>query len=80
MGIKPLEVHVKAVEDDLEAILKLLGGTSEERFRALEILKGITSRAVVKVVAVQLDAVAQSLKSVHIALKTLTENHKELAG
>ncbi len=80
MGVKPLEVKVKAVANELELILKLLGGTEEERWRAIEALTGITSRAVVQIVGTQLDAVAQSLKSVNLTLKTLKENHKELAG
>lgn len=80
MGIKPLEVHVKAVANELESILKLLGGTEEERWRAIEALTGITSRAVVTIVGTQLDAVAQSLKTVNVSLKALTKNAAALKG
>ena len=73
-----LDVHVKAVASELELILELLGGTEEQRWRAIEALKGITSRAVTSVVATQLQAAAQSLKSVNLALKTLKANVKEL--
>lgn len=79
MGIKPLEVHARSVANELELILKLLGGTQEERWRAIEALTGITSRAVVQIVASQMDAMAQSLKTVNSSLKTLKENSKALS-
>jgi len=80
MGIKPLEVHAKSIANELELMLKLLGGTPEERWRAIEALTGITSRAVVQLVASQMDAMTQSLKTVNTSLKTLKVNAKALSS
>ncbi len=80
MPKKPLETEVKAALSEFELILQLLGGTEEQRWQAIEALKGITSRAVVAVVATQLEAVTQSFKSARLALTALKKNAKELAG
>jgi hypothetical protein len=79
MSKKPLETSVKAALSEFELILQLLGGTEEERWRAIEALTGITSRAVVSVVGTQLEAVAQSFKSARLTLTALKKNAKELA-
>jgi hypothetical protein len=79
MPNRALNVHAKSIANELELILKLLGGTAEERLRAMEILTGITSVAVTHVVATQLEATAQSLHSARLAMATLKENAKGLS-
>lgn len=70
----PIEDTVQRLELSLEGLLKLLGGTPEDRERFWEILKGITSRADFTLVAsgleaarAQLDAAAAVVKGVHAA-------------
>ena len=79
MSKNPLEVHLRAVANEFELLVKLLGGTEEERWKAIEALKGITSRQITQVVGAQLEATAQSLKSTQLMMKTLKENANELA-
>jgi hypothetical protein len=73
-----LKVRVSAVQRDLESLLKLLGGTPEERLRFWEIVKGITTPAVHRVIDAQLEAVEAQLKSSHAVLGALHVNAKEL--
>jgi hypothetical protein len=75
-----LELSVQAVLSEWELLSELFGGTEEEREKAVETLKGITSIAIGQVVDTQLHAVAQSFRSARQALKSLAENAKELAG
>jgi hypothetical protein len=48
-------LKVRAVQRDLESLLKLLGGSAEDRLRFWEIVKGITTPAQFKVASKQLD-------------------------
>jgi hypothetical protein len=47
-------LKVGAVQRDIESLLKLLGGSAEDRLRFWEILKGITTPAQFKVATQQL--------------------------
>lgn len=48
-------LKVRAVQRDLESLLKLLGGSAEDRLRFWEIVKGITTPAEFKVATKQLE-------------------------
>lgn len=78
---KPLEVQITAVTTRLEALLEAIGGTTpEQREKGIEVLKGITSRAVVSIVAAQLEGTARSLESATQVVKALKTNARELEG
>ena len=66
-----LNPKVRAVQLNLEALLKLLGGTPEERLRFWEIVKGITTPAQFRVVAGQLDKMQKLVTNVRDGAKTL---------
>ena len=48
-------LKVSAVQRDIEGLLKLLGGSAEDRLRFWEIVKGITTPAQFKVASKQLE-------------------------
>lgn len=48
-------LKVSAVQRDVEGLLKLLGGTPEDRLRFWEIVKGLTTPAQFKVASKQLE-------------------------
>ena len=50
-------LKVGAVQRDLESLIKLLGGTPDERLRFWEIVKGITTPAQFKVASKQLEKI-----------------------
>src|SRR5437016_9098797 len=53
-----LKVRVDAVQLNLEALLKLLGGTADDRERFFEIILGITSLAVFSLVEADLENIS----------------------
>lgn len=77
---KHLKVRVESLQRDAESLFKLLGGDSDDRLRFWEILKGITTPAVFRVVETQLEALEQNVKSATHVLKTLETNAKELSA
>ena len=77
---KHLRVRVESLQRDTESLLKLLGGDSDDRLRFWEIIKGITTPAVFRIVETQLEALEQNVKSATHVLKTLETNAKELSA
>ena len=75
-----LQVQVKAVQMDIEGLLKLLGGTPEQREKFWEIVKGITSRQVVTILEANLAHMSSSLQATANSLKTIETNAKQLGG
>ena len=69
-------VRVAAVQRDLESLLKLLGGTADERLRFWEIVKGITTPAQFNVATRQLSRMQTQVGQV----KDLAKSLKETAG
>ena len=80
MGNGDLKVKITNLQQDTASILKLLGGPEDDRLRFWEIMKGITTPAVMRVVETQVDALQQQVKSVHHVLKTLETNARELGS
>lgn len=74
------DLRVTALQHDFESLLKLLGGTPEERLRFWEIVKGITTPAVFRIVEAELEAVDAQFKSTQAVLGALKANAKELSG
>ncbi len=75
-----LKVRVDALRLDIEGLLKLLGGNEADRLRFWEIVKGITTPAVFKVVDAQLEGAEAQIKSVTKAVNMLHANAKELSA
>lgn len=75
-----LKARVDHVRLDLEALLKLLGGSAEDRERFWEIVLGITTPAVFRLVEADLENISATIKATTHSLKTLHTNAKELAG
>ncbi|MBW8814424.1 MAG: hypothetical protein JF588_13435 [Caulobacterales bacterium] len=74
------DLRVNALERDFESLIKLLGGTPDERLRFWEILKGITTPAVFRVVEAELGAIEAQVKATHAVLGALKANAKELGA
>ena len=71
------KINVRALQLSTEGLLKLLGGTSAERERYWEILKGITSVADVLVVNKQIGELQASLKQAKINATALQKSVKK---
>ena len=67
----PLSRHIHAFQLSLEGLIKLLGGTPEERERALEILLGITHRTEYELLAHQIETATNLVTQVHETVKTM---------
>ena len=77
MGLDPKKV--RAVQLNIEGLLRLLGGTEAERERFWEIHKGVTSRFEAKIINSQLDGMAAQAKSLQTSSKTLKDTAQEVA-
>jgi hypothetical protein len=75
-----LQVQVNAVQQDFESLLKLLGGTPDQRLRFWEILKGITTPQVVALLEADLIHLSSNVKSTTNLLKTLHNDAKQIGG
>ena len=80
MGNGKLQVQVKAAQLDFENLLKLLGGTPDERLRFWEILRGITTPAVLLALEANLAHLSSNLQATTASLKTIQTNAKQLGG
>jgi hypothetical protein len=74
----PLKVKVDSLARNTESLFKLLGGNQDDRLRFWEILKGITTPAVQRLVEAQIDATAAQVHSVQAVVNALHVNAKEL--
>jgi hypothetical protein len=54
---------VRALQLNLEGLFKLLGGSSDDKERFLEIIKGITTPIEIKLINAQIDALSAHTKS-----------------
>jgi hypothetical protein len=66
-----LNPKVRALQLNIEGLLRLLGGTAEERLRFWEIIKGITTPAQFRVASRQLDKMQSMVTDVRDNAKTL---------
>ena len=66
-----LNPKVRALQLNIEGLLRLLGGTAEERLRFWEIVKGITTPAQFRVASRQLDKTQGMVTDVRENAKTL---------
>ena len=70
----PLKVN--AVQRDVESLIKLLGGTADQRLRFWEIVKGITTPAQFRVATKQLERMQAQVGG----MKDLAKGLKDTAG
>ena len=69
----------RALQLNVEGLLKLLGGTPEDRFRFWEILKGITTPIELRLVNNQLEVLQGLVNQVQASAKTLKETASKIA-
>ena len=75
-----LEKEIHGVELGFEGLLKLLGGTSEERERFWERFKGITTPAEARLVESSLVAVEHQFNTLRINLQAVHSAAGEIQG
>lgn len=72
-------LKVSAVQRDIEALLKLLGGSAEDRLRFWEIVKGITTPAEFKVAGKQLEKLGAQVAQAKVLAKDLKTTAAKVA-
>lgn len=70
---------VRALALNIEGLFKLLGGSSDDRARFWEILKGITTPVELRLLNAQIDAVAAQAKAVQAGAKALQSSAQQIA-
>jgi Cu/Ag efflux pump CusA len=70
---------VKALQLNLEGLLRLLGGSSEDKQRFLEMIIGITTPMEVKLINAQVDALSAHTKAVQAGAKSLQTTAQQIA-
>lgn len=73
-------LKVSAVQRDLESLLKLLGGTADQRLRFWEIVKGITTPAQFRTATSQLTKMQTQVNGMKDLAKTLKETAGKVNG
>ena len=69
----------KALQLNLEGLIKLLGGTPEDRLRFWEIFKGVTTPREDKLINSHIDAMAVVIKQVELGAKNLKDTAQQIA-
>ena len=77
---KRLKLKITRLQKDTAGLLKLLGGTAEDRLRFWEIIKGITTPAVFRLVEMQVDAAQAQVTLTTKGLSMLQKNANKLSG
>ena len=70
---------VKALQLNLEGLLRLLGGSSDDKQRFLEMIIGITTPIEVRLINAQVDAMAAHAKAVQAGAKALQNTAQQIA-
>ncbi len=70
---------VKALQLNLEGLLRLLGGSSDDKQRFLEMIIGITTPMEVKLINAQIDALSAHTKAVQAGAKALQNSAQQIA-
>ena len=70
---------VRALQLNLEGLLRLLGGSSEDKQRFLEMIIGITTPMEVKLINAQIDALSAHTKAVQAGAKALQTTAQQIA-
>jgi len=75
----PDRKKVRALQLNLEGLLKLAGGSSDDKQRFLEMIIGITTPMEVKLINGQIDALAAHTKAVQTGAKALQSTAQQIA-
>lgn len=70
---------VRALQLNLEGLLRLLGGSADDKQKFLETILGITTRMEVKLINAQVDALAAHTKAVQAGAKALQTTAQQIA-
>ena len=70
---------VKALQLNLEGLLRLLGGSSDDKQRVLEMIIGITTPMEAKLINAQIDALSAHTKAVQTGAKALQSTAQQIA-
>jgi len=70
---------VRALQLNLEGLLRLLGGSAEDKQKFLEMVLGITTRMEVKLINAQIDALSAHTKAVQAGAKSLQSTAQQIA-
>jgi hypothetical protein len=70
---------IRALQLNIEGLLKLLGGTPEDRQRFFEIHNGVTTPMEVRLINAQLDALANQTKAIQTGAKALQTSAQQIA-
>lgn len=76
----PNKAKVTALQRNAASLLKLLGGTADERLRFWEIFKGITTPAEVALIDQQMDSLDAQVTQVNAAVKQLQKTASTISG
>ena len=72
------DAKFKALQLNIEGLLKLLGGTAEDRLRFWEIFKGITTPRELVLINAQLETLASTVKQVELGAKALKTTAQQI--
>ena len=70
---------IRALQLNLEGLFKLLGGSTIDRERFWEIIKGITTPVELRMVNAQIDALAAQAKGIQTGAKALQGSAQQIA-
>ncbi|HEX8031699.1 MAG TPA: hypothetical protein VF491_24700 [Vicinamibacterales bacterium] len=73
-------LKVSAAQRDLESLIKLLGGTPDERLRFWEIVKGITTPAQFRAATKQLERIQTQVATIKDVAKDLKATAGKVNG
>ena len=69
----------RALQLNIEGLIKLLGGTPEERARFWEIFKGITTPREDRLISSQINSLATAVKQIELGTKGLKATAQQIA-
>ena len=75
----PDRKKVRALQLNLEGLLKLAGGSSDDKQRFLEMIIGITTPMEVKLINAQVDALSAHTKALQTGAKALQTSAQQIA-
>jgi len=70
---------IRALQLNLEGLLRLAGGSSEDKQRFLEMIIGITTPIEVRLINGQIDAMAAHAKAIQAGAKALQNSAQQIA-
>ncbi len=75
-----LKAKVRAVQLNTAGLLKLLGGTDDDKWRFWEILKGITTPVQLRLVENQLDGMRSLVAQAQASAKTIEKTARAISA